>query len=281
MRTSRRASGSGSRTCSTRRSCARRSPRRSSRSSSSCPVRPRPELDLRAMTEEYLRCGHRLSPTSPTPRGSAGRCSTAAARCSSRGPGDDARPRPRHLSVRHLVDPVAGSACVGAGVGPTDIDEVWGVCKATRPGRAGPFPDRAHRHVGADCVTADTSSARRPAASVAAAGSISSRCATRPGSTGSGAGDHEARRALRPRPAADRGPLSRQRGRRLRPVPLPPVDPPHREPRVRRASGWEDDISAARSESDLPRRLATTSPRSPTAPACRSASSGSARDASR
>ena len=27
-------------------------------------------------------------------------------------------------------NPIAGAACVGAGVGPTDIDEVWGVCKA-------------------------------------------------------------------------------------------------------------------------------------------------------
>jgi adenylosuccinate synthase len=38
-------------------------------------------------------------------------------------------------------NPVAGSACIGAGVGPKDIDEIWGVAKAyvTRVG-AGPFP---------------------------------------------------------------------------------------------------------------------------------------------
>ncbi len=38
-------------------------------------------------------------------------------------------------------NPVAGAACVGAGVGPRDITEVWGVAKAyaTRVG-AGPFP---------------------------------------------------------------------------------------------------------------------------------------------
>ena len=43
-------------------------------------------------------------------------------------------------------NPVAGAACVGAGVGPADIDEVWGVAKAyaTRVG-AGPVPDRARR----------------------------------------------------------------------------------------------------------------------------------------
>jgi adenylosuccinate synthase len=38
-------------------------------------------------------------------------------------------------------NPVAGAACTGAGVGPKDIDEIWGVAKAyaTRVG-AGPFP---------------------------------------------------------------------------------------------------------------------------------------------
>ena len=38
-------------------------------------------------------------------------------------------------------NPVAGAACVGSGVGPRHIDEVWGVTKAyaTRVG-AGPFP---------------------------------------------------------------------------------------------------------------------------------------------
>ena len=41
-------------------------------------------------------------------------------------------------------NPVAGAACIGAGVGPKDIDEVWGITKAytTRVG-AGPVPDRA------------------------------------------------------------------------------------------------------------------------------------------
>jgi adenylosuccinate synthase len=44
---------------------------------------------------------------------------------------------------------VAGAACVGAGVGPTDIDEVWGVAKAyaTRVG-AGPFPTELDDEVG-------------------------------------------------------------------------------------------------------------------------------------
>jgi adenylosuccinate synthase len=38
-------------------------------------------------------------------------------------------------------NPIAASACIGAGVGPKDIDEIWGIAKAyvTRVG-AGPFP---------------------------------------------------------------------------------------------------------------------------------------------
>jgi adenylosuccinate synthase len=46
-------------------------------------------------------------------------------------------------------NPIAGAACVGAGVGPTDIDEVWGVAKAyaTRVG-AGPFPTELDDAVG-------------------------------------------------------------------------------------------------------------------------------------
>src|SRR5439155_1301468 len=47
-------------------------------------------------------------------------------------------------------NPIAGAACVGAGVGPADIDEVWGVAKAytTRVG-AGPFPTELDDELGA------------------------------------------------------------------------------------------------------------------------------------
>jgi adenylosuccinate synthase len=46
-------------------------------------------------------------------------------------------------------NPVAGAACVGAGVGPTAIDEVWGIAKAycTRVG-AGPFPTELDEEMG-------------------------------------------------------------------------------------------------------------------------------------
>jgi adenylosuccinate synthase len=99
-------------------------------------------LDLQAMTEEYLTYGHRLAPfIADTSRlvldlldhnrlvlfeGAQGAL----------------------LDIDHGTypfvtssNPVAGAACIGAGVGPKDIDEVWGVTKAygTRVG-AGPFP---------------------------------------------------------------------------------------------------------------------------------------------
>jgi adenylosuccinate synthase len=101
-----------------------------------------PKLDLHAMTEEYLRYGHRLEPhIADTSR----LCWDAL---------DTGRTvlfegaQAAMLDLDHGTypfvtssNPIAGAACVGAGVGPTDIDEVWGVCKAyaTRVG-AGPFP---------------------------------------------------------------------------------------------------------------------------------------------
>src|SRR5438309_3342864 len=101
-----------------------------------------PELDLHLMTEEYRTFGHRLEPYIT----------------------DTTRLVWDSLDGRRLVifegaqgtlldidhgtypfvtssNPVAGAACIGAGVGPKDIDEVWGVTKAygTRVG-SGPFP---------------------------------------------------------------------------------------------------------------------------------------------
>jgi adenylosuccinate synthase len=52
-------------------------------------------------------------------------------------------------------NPVAGAACVGTGVGPRDIDEVWGIAKAyaTRVG-AGPFPTELEDDLGERIRTA-------------------------------------------------------------------------------------------------------------------------------
>jgi adenylosuccinate synthase len=109
-----------------------------------------PKLDLHAMTEEYLRYGHRLEPhIADTSR----LCWEAL---------DGGRTVLFEGAQATLLDldhgtypfvtssnPIAGAACVGAGVGPTDIDEVWGVCKAytTRVG-AGPFPTELEDEVG-------------------------------------------------------------------------------------------------------------------------------------
>jgi adenylosuccinate synthase len=109
-----------------------------------------PKLDLHAMTEEYLRFGHRLEPhIADTSR----LCWDAL---------DAGRTVLFEGAQAALLDldhgtypfvtssnPIAGAACVGAGVGPTDIDEVWGVCKAytTRVG-AGPFPSELTDEVG-------------------------------------------------------------------------------------------------------------------------------------
>jgi adenylosuccinate synthase len=101
-----------------------------------------PALDLQTMTEDYLTYGHRIEPyITDTSRlvlelldrdklvvfeGAQGAL----------------------LDIDHGTypfvtssNPVAGAACIGAGIGPKDIDEVWGVTKAysTRVG-AGPFP---------------------------------------------------------------------------------------------------------------------------------------------
>jgi adenylosuccinate synthase len=101
-----------------------------------------PRLDLQGMSDEYMTYGHRLE----------------------RYVADGSRLVLDRLDEGHMVlfegaqgalldidhgtypfvtssNPVAGAACIGAGVGPRDIDEVWGVAKAysTRVG-AGPFP---------------------------------------------------------------------------------------------------------------------------------------------
>ncbi|CAB4915015.1 unannotated protein [freshwater metagenome] len=111
-----------------------------------------PALDLHAMTEQYMLHGNRLE----------------------RHIADTASLLHRALDDEELVifegaqaalldidhgtypfvtssNPVAGAACVGSGVGPRDITEVWGVAKAyaTRVG-AGPFPTELDDELGED-----------------------------------------------------------------------------------------------------------------------------------
>src|SRR5438552_9357749 len=109
-----------------------------------------PALDLRTMTEEYLTYGHRLEQHI----------------------GDTAKlmwdlladgrtvifegAQGAMLDIDHGTypfvtssNPLSGAACVGSGVGPKSIDEIWGVAKAytTRVG-AGPFPSELHDDMG-------------------------------------------------------------------------------------------------------------------------------------
>jgi adenylosuccinate synthase len=101
-----------------------------------------PRLDLQAITEEYLTYGHRLEPyiadTIRLVHDQLDRGRTVLFEGA----------QGALLDIDHGTypfvtssNPVAGAACVGAGVGPKDIDEIWGVTKAygTRVG-AGPFP---------------------------------------------------------------------------------------------------------------------------------------------
>jgi adenylosuccinate synthase len=101
-----------------------------------------PALDLQAMTEEYVTYGHRLEPyIADTIRLVQEKLDDGEAVVFEGAQG-------ALLDIDHGTypfvtssNPVAGAACIGAGVGPKDIDEIWGIAKAygTRVG-AGPFP---------------------------------------------------------------------------------------------------------------------------------------------
>jgi adenylosuccinate synthase len=101
-----------------------------------------PALDLQAMTEEYLTYGHRLEAhIADTTRLVQEQLDTGQTVVFEGAQG-------ALLDIDHGTypfvtssNPVAGAACIGAGVGPRDIDEIWGITKAygTRVG-AGPFP---------------------------------------------------------------------------------------------------------------------------------------------
>ena len=153
-------------------------------------------------------------------------------------------------------NPVAGAACVGAGVGPRDIDEVWGIAKAytTRVG-AGPFPTELDDELGDEIRE-------------------------RGGEFGTTTGRAAPHRLARPRRAALRraperadrrssitkldvlsgfGPLKvctryRGAGRGRRSTPSPTTSPccTTRSASTTELPGWSEDISEARMEADLP-----------------------------
>jgi adenylosuccinate synthase len=114
------------------------------------PFAKNPVLDLHTMTEDYRTFGHRLEPyiadTAPIAWDALDRNGLVVFEGA----------QGTLLDIDHGTypfvtssNPVAGAACVGAGVGPRDIDEVWGVAKAycTRVG-AGPFPTELEDETG-------------------------------------------------------------------------------------------------------------------------------------
>lgn len=107
-------------------------------------------LDLHTITEQYLNYGHRLEPYIADTAKLCWNELDAGRQVIFEGA------QAALLDVDHGTypfvtssNPIAGAACVGAGVGPTDINEVWGIVKAytTRVG-AGPFPTELFDDVG-------------------------------------------------------------------------------------------------------------------------------------
>jgi adenylosuccinate synthase len=106
------------------------------------PYQRDPRLDLQTMTEQYLTYGHRLEQHIADTAALTQRTLDDGGTVVFEGA------QATMLDLDHGTypfvtssNPVAGAACTGAGVGPRDIDVIWGVGKAyaTRVG-AGPFP---------------------------------------------------------------------------------------------------------------------------------------------
>jgi adenylosuccinate synthase len=106
------------------------------------PFAKSPELDLQSMTEAYLTYGHRIEQHIADTARLTWDVLDADGHVIFEGA------QGTLLDIDHGTypfvtssNPVAASACTGTGVGPKDIDEIWGVTKAyaTRVG-SGPFP---------------------------------------------------------------------------------------------------------------------------------------------
>ncbi len=236
-----------------------------------------PALDLQRMTEEYLTFGHRLEQyIADTARIVWDRL-------------DDGKlvlfegAQGALLDIDHGTypfvtssNPVAGAACIGAGVGPKDIDEVWGIAKAyvTRVG-AGPFPTELAEEVGEEIrqrggeFGTTTGRARRTGwldlVALRYAARINSLTALAITKLDVLSGfDTRARVHV----------LPRRRGRDVRGLPLPPVGPAPRDRRVHRAARLEGrSRRVPHARRPARRRRATTSRSSRSTSTCRSRSS--------
>src|SRR4249919_560761 len=109
-----------------------------------------PRLDLQSMTEEYLVYGHRLEQHIADTSKLMWEMLDAGSNVILEGA------QGAMLDIDHGTypfvtssNPLSGAACVGTGIGPKAIDEIWGIAKAytTRVG-AGPFPSELHDEMG-------------------------------------------------------------------------------------------------------------------------------------
>jgi adenylosuccinate synthase len=114
------------------------------------PYEKDPALDLRTMTEEYLTFGHQLEQHIADTSKLMWELLDGGRIVILEGA------QGAMLDIDHGTypfvtssNPLAGAACVGTGIGPKAIDEVWGIAKAytTRVG-AGPFPSELDDSVG-------------------------------------------------------------------------------------------------------------------------------------
>jgi adenylosuccinate synthase len=219
------------------------------------PYERRPELDLQSMTEEYLTYGHVLEPfIADTSHLVLDYLDNGQLVVFEGAQG-------ALLDIDHGTypfvtssNPVAGAACTGAGVGPKDIDEVWGVAKAyaTRVG-SGPFPTELEDELGDQIREAGgefgttTGRPRR----VGWLDLVALRYAARLNSLTSLAitkldvlsGLETVRVCTRYRSAE---------GAELPRFPFHQTVLHHASPEYQDLAGWTEDITAARSEDDLP-----------------------------
>jgi adenylosuccinate synthase len=114
------------------------------------PFEKDPALDLHTMTEEYLTYGHRLEQHIADTSKLMWEMLDAGQNVILEGA------QGAMLDIDHGTypfvtssNPLSGAACVGSGIGPKAIEEVWGISKAytTRVG-AGPFPSELHDEMG-------------------------------------------------------------------------------------------------------------------------------------
>jgi len=109
-----------------------------------------PALDLHTMTEEYLTHGHRLEQHIADTSKLMWDMLDEGKKIIFEG-AQGAMLDLDHGTYPFVTssNPLSGAACVGTGVGPKSIDEIWGVAKAytTRVG-AGPFPSELHDDIG-------------------------------------------------------------------------------------------------------------------------------------